>query len=324
MRPRTRTTQPAWATDIDVCDRTGLLANNQLGDARVRVDAGPLHAVRAVARLRRGPGGQHVRPDHRRHRPRRLDADRQPGQLERHADDHLRVPVAALRRRRQQLREHPGRHRLELHAGPRRRRRTLRVVVTAINAAGSSTPAASAPTGTVSQLAPSNIAAPGRQRHARDGQTLTATIGTWTGTAPLDYAVPVAALRRAGANCADIAGATAATYVLTGADVGATCASWSPRPTPPARDAPLEPPAPRSPSPPANTVAPAALRHRARRPDADRRPPAPGPARAPIDLRPTSGSAATPPAPTAPTSPARPAPPTRSTGATSATPCASW
>ena len=44
---------------------------------------------------------------------------------------------------------------------------TVRVLVTAVNEAGSSNPAASAPTSTITQLPPSNVTAPGRQRDAR-------------------------------------------------------------------------------------------------------------------------------------------------------------
>ena len=49
---------------------------------------------------RRQPAAQHDRADHRRHPGRRRDADRRPRHLVGHADDHLRAPVAALRRRR--------------------------------------------------------------------------------------------------------------------------------------------------------------------------------------------------------------------------------
>ena len=70
---------------------------------------------------------------------------------------------------------------------------------------------------------PRPIAAGAARQHAAppaptgtavDGGTLTADPGTWTGTAPITYDVPVAALRRRRHDCADIAGATDETYAL--------------------------------------------------------------------------------------------------------------
>ena len=177
-------------TDIDVWNKHGLpRPRPELGDAGLRLEPGPVRPVRAVARLRRGPGRQHVRPDHRRHRPRRLDADRRPRHLERHADDHLRVPVAALRRRRQQLRRHPRRD------GP--------TYTLAPADVGSTDPRRSSPPSTTPaprtrppRRRPAPSAARALQRHLpasaashSDGQTLTTTIGGWNGTAPLDYDV---------------------------------------------------------------------------------------------------------------------------------------
>ena len=98
---------------------------------------------------------------------------------------------------------------------------TIRVVVTAVNDAGSSTPASSSPTSTVTQLPPSNVTVPVVSGTVQDGQTLTTTLGSWNGTAPLDYDVQWQRCDSAGNNCADIAGATAWSYVLTSADVGA-------------------------------------------------------------------------------------------------------
>ncbi len=98
---------------------------------------------------------------------------------------------------------------------------TIRVVVTAVNDAGSSNPATSSPTSAVSQLPPSNVTGPVLSGTMQDGQTLTTTLGSWNGTAPLGYDVQWQRCDSAGNNCADIAGATAWSYVLTGADVGA-------------------------------------------------------------------------------------------------------
>jgi hypothetical protein len=98
---------------------------------------------------------------------------------------------------------------------------TIRVKVTATNASGSSS-ATSAATGVVSAAAPVNSAAPAITGTAKDGQTLTSSTGTWTGTTPLTYARQWRRCDSAGANCADIAGATGTTYALTGLDVGST------------------------------------------------------------------------------------------------------
>ncbi len=96
---------------------------------------------------------------------------------------------------------------------------TLQVVVKATNAAGTAT-ANSAATAAVAIL-PASTAAPTIAGKAAVGQTLTATPGTWSGTPPVTFAYQ---WRRtpAGGAPADIAGATATTYVLVAADVGAT------------------------------------------------------------------------------------------------------
>ena len=56
---------------------------------------------------------------------------------------------------------------------------------------------------------------------ARDGETLTADPGTWSGTAPIDYAYEWRRCDAGGDDCADIAGATAPSLELTDTDVGA-------------------------------------------------------------------------------------------------------
>ena len=262
-----------------------------------------------------GPAVQHERPEHRRHRPRRLDADRQPGQLERHADDHLRLPVAALRRLGQQLRQHPGRDRQHLHARPgrrrqhdprRRHRRQRRRLLEPGDLA--------APTGTIGQLAPANV-------------TLPVVSGITAGRPDADH--HARRLERHRRRSTTTSSGSAATPPATTAPTspapppGATCspaptsarrsAARSPPPTPPAPPPPHSVPAARSTrSRPANTVAPAlsgvardgqTLSAEHRHLDRHR----------PDRLRPTSGSAATPAAPTAPTSRARPARATTST-----------
>jgi hypothetical protein len=99
--------------------------------------------------------------------------------------------------------------------------KTIRVKVTATNASGSGN-ATSAATALVTAAAPVNTAVPAVTGTAKDGQTLTSTTGTWTGTTPLSYARQWRRCDTAGANCTDISGATATTYVLTGSEVGKT------------------------------------------------------------------------------------------------------
>ena len=100
---------------------------------------------------------------------------------------------------------------------------TIRVVVTATNAGGS-TPATSPQTATVTAPAPP----PRRTRRcpaisgtATQGQTLTTTNGTWTGS-PTSYAYQWQDCDTSGANCTNITGATSSSYTLTAGDVGHT------------------------------------------------------------------------------------------------------
>jgi hypothetical protein len=97
----------------------------------------------------------------------------------------------------------------------------LRVTVTATNAAGSSA-ATSAPTDAIAALAPAVTTAPAISGPARDGATLTADHGTWTGTAPIAYGYRWRRCDAAGAGCSDIAGADDAGYVQSSADVDHT------------------------------------------------------------------------------------------------------
>ncbi len=97
---------------------------------------------------------------------------------------------------------------------------TLRFQVTATNGAGSVVATSNAASGAASS--PSNTAAPSISGTTRDGQTLTAANGTWTGSATITFTRQWQRCDGAGANCVTIAGATGTTYVLTPADVGAT------------------------------------------------------------------------------------------------------
>ena len=99
--------------------------------------------------------------------------------------------------------------------------KTIRVRVTATNAVGS-TPADSAQTAVVAADPPANTTAPAVSGTARDGQTLSTTLGTWTGTPTLTYSFQWRRCDSAGAGCVNIAAATAQTYTLVSADVTAT------------------------------------------------------------------------------------------------------
>jgi hypothetical protein len=98
---------------------------------------------------------------------------------------------------------------------------TLRAVVTATNSGGSAS-ATSALTGLVGFGVPVNTAPPAISGTPRDGQTLTASSGTWTGTPPLSYAYQWESCNSSGEACANVSGATSSTYVLEHGDVGDT------------------------------------------------------------------------------------------------------
>ena len=89
----------------------------------------------------------------------------------------------------------------------------LTCTVTATNAGGSASASSNSLTAT---SPPANTAAPALTGTSRAGQTLTCSQGTWTGSPTPTYAYQ---WKRAGAN---IAGATASTYLLVAGDVGHT------------------------------------------------------------------------------------------------------
>ena len=98
--------------------------------------------------------------------------------------------------------------------------RTVRVVVTASNAAGSAT-AASSPTAVVAApQAPANTSPPTISGVPQLGQSLTANPGSWTGPQPITFTYQWRRCDQFGGACADIAGATSQVHLLSAADVG--------------------------------------------------------------------------------------------------------
>lgn len=99
--------------------------------------------------------------------------------------------------------------------------KTIKAVVTATNATGSAS-ATSAATATVTTGVPVNTALPVVSGTTTFGQALSATTGTWAGTATITYARQWKRCDAAGGSCTNISGATGTTYTLVLADVGNT------------------------------------------------------------------------------------------------------
>jgi hypothetical protein len=109
----------------------------------------------------------------------------------------------------------------------------LRVIVTASNRNGS-TAAISAQTTVVNSATsatsppapaptpPAATSPPTISGTAQQGQTLSASTGSWSGTTPISYTYQWKRCDSGGVSCASIAGATGASYVLASADVGST------------------------------------------------------------------------------------------------------
>ena len=98
---------------------------------------------------------------------------------------------------------------------------TIRVFVTATNASGTGT-AVSAPTAVIASGVPVNTSPPTISGTARQGQTLTANAGAWSGVHPITFVFRWHRCDASGAGCVHIEGATGQTYLLTAADAGHT------------------------------------------------------------------------------------------------------
>jgi thermitase len=68
---------------------------------------------------------------------------------------------------------------------------------------------------------PANLALPTVSGNTQDGETLSASAGSWSGS-PTSYSYQWQRCDSSGAGCSSVGGATAASYALTGADIGAT------------------------------------------------------------------------------------------------------
>ena len=107
--------------------------------------------------------------------------------------------------------------------GPADVDRTIRVRETGTNAVG----AASATSSATAQVAPAieppaSVAPPAVSGTALLSRTLTAVPGSWTGSPPLTLALQWQRCDVTGAACADVPGATAASYLLGADDLGLT------------------------------------------------------------------------------------------------------
>ena len=85
------------------------------------------------------------------------------------------------------------------------------------------TPTAASATGVLRPVtSPSVTSPPTISGTPQQGQTLSASTGSWSGTTPMSYAYQWQRCDSAGASCAPVAAATGANYVLASADVGST------------------------------------------------------------------------------------------------------
>lgn len=101
---------------------------------------------------------------------------------------------------------------------------TVRVVVTATNTGGSAsaTSNASATVAAAPANAPINTSPPLLSGTTGQGDTLTASSGSWNGATPIGFAYQWQRCDSSGGSCATISSASSSTYTLASSDVGAT------------------------------------------------------------------------------------------------------
>ena len=94
----------------------------------------------------------------------------------------------------------------------------IQVIVTGTNGSGNAS-ATSAKTGTVAAAAPTNTAIPTFSGTLTHGNTLTAAVGTWSGTTPIAYTYQwQRCTGTTSGTCSNISSATGSTYLLTSTD----------------------------------------------------------------------------------------------------------
>ena len=183
----------------------------------------PQPRPRLVASTAPAKPDQHRRAGDQRHHHPGPDPDDHQRHLDRQPDV-LHLPVAGLRQLRQQLHQHQRRHRQRLHA--------RQAATSTTRSAPSSPPptpaAATRPprpqphvVASTAPATPSNTAAPAISGTTTQGQNLTTTNGTWTGS-PTSYTYQWQDCDSSGSSCTNITGATASSYTLTSGDVNHT------------------------------------------------------------------------------------------------------
>jgi hypothetical protein len=105
------------------------------------------------------------------------------------------------------------------------RRTRPRIVLIAATAALAVGIFASVGGATTAASSPSNTSSPAVNGTARQGETLTTTSGSWSGTTPMSFAYRWQRCDTSGNNCNSISGATSQTYVVSADDVGHTLRS---------------------------------------------------------------------------------------------------